>query len=75
MFDQRQKRLAAIAALAVFIVALGAGQENLARAENQPRMERAIDLLIEARAHLQNATPDNGGHRVKAIGQINRAIT
>jgi hypothetical protein len=75
MFDQRQKRLAAIAALAVFIVALGAGQENLARAENQPRMERAIDLLIEARAHLQNATPDKGGHRVKAIGQINRAIT
>ena len=27
MFDQRQKRLAAIAALAVFIVALGAGRE------------------------------------------------
>ena len=75
MFDQRRKRLAAVAALAVFVVALGASQSNLARAENQPRMKRAIELLIEARGHLQKATPDKGGHRVKAINQINQAIT
>lgn len=40
----------------------------------QPHMRNALDHLISARAELQEATRDKGGHRVKAIGLINDAI-
>ena len=69
MIDQRRKQLAAIAVMAVFVIGLGVSQAK------QPRMERAIALLIEAREQLQKASTDKGGHRVRAINQINKALT
>ena len=76
MIDQRRKQqLAAIAVMAVFVIALGVSQANPAQAEKQPRVERAIALLIEAREQLQKASTDKGGHRVRAINQINKALT
>ena len=41
---------------------------------DQPHMERALDLLRQARSDLERATSDKGGHRVKAIGYVNQAI-
>ena len=45
-----------------------------ASAENQPHMRAALNSLQAARAQLQTATLDKGGHRVKAIDLVNAAI-
>lgn len=41
---------------------------------DQPNMQAARSSLQTARAELQKATPDKGGHRVNAIGLINSAL-
>jgi uncharacterized iron-regulated protein len=41
---------------------------------DQPNMQAAKANLQTARAELQQATPDKGGHRVKAIELVNSAI-
>ena len=40
----------------------------------QPHMEAAIDHLRAARADLEAATSDKGGHRVNAIRLVDSAI-
>jgi len=40
----------------------------------QPHMQAALDHLRDARAELDQASADKGGHRVKAISLINEAI-
>jgi len=40
-----------------------------------PRLSAAITALQDARAYLQAAPHDFGGHRVAAIGAIDAAIT
>ena len=45
-----------------------------AYAPDQPRMQAALDLLRSARTNLEAATDDKGGHRVKAIGYVDKAI-
>jgi len=46
----------------------------LINSPDQPHMQRALDLLRDAKANLEAATSDKGGHRVKAIGYVNNAI-
>lgn len=59
----------------------------LSAADNQPRMEKAVELLQEAKKsptpigllekakdHLQNATGNKGGRKVEAVKTINQAI-
>ena len=41
---------------------------------DQPNMEEALDRLRDAKKNLEKATSDKGGHRVKAIDYVNRAI-
>ena len=41
---------------------------------DQPFMKAARGDLNTARSELQKATPDKGGHRVKAISLVNSAI-
>ena len=41
----------------------------------QGNMHRAIEQLRAARASLQEATPNKGGHRENAIGLIDQAIS
>ncbi len=41
---------------------------------DQPHMQRALDLLRDAKSNLEAATSDKGGHRVRAIGYVNNAI-
>jgi hypothetical protein len=40
----------------------------------QPRMDRALEHLRAARAELQAAEPNKGGHRERAIELVERAI-
>jgi hypothetical protein len=41
---------------------------------DQPNMTSALDNLKRAKKNLQLATADKGGHRGKAIDNVNRAI-
>jgi hypothetical protein len=41
---------------------------------DQPRMQAALNHLQNARGNLDAATDDKGGHRVKAIDFVNKAI-
>jgi len=41
---------------------------------DQPHMHNALDALKQARAELEMAIPDKGGHRVNAIEATERAI-
>ena len=42
--------------------------------DKQPLMNRALTQLKAAKMALQTATHDKGGHRVKALEHVNRAI-
>lgn len=41
---------------------------------DQPHMQAALDKLQSARSNLEAATDDKGGHRVKALDHVNKAI-
>lgn len=42
---------------------------------DQPHMQSALDHLKDAKSNLEKATPDKGGHRVKALELVNTAIS
>jgi len=46
-----------------------------AQAANQPHMRNALDDLRAARQQLEAAEQDKGGHRARAIGIVDNAIT
>ena len=62
----------------VTVVALAAvltGGFLMGRASaDQPHMKAALGHLESAKAELEVATADKGGHRAKAIGLVNDAI-
>jgi hypothetical protein len=60
----------ALSALLLLIVA----SMSYANPPDQPYMESARGDLQKAKAELQVAEHDKGGHRVKALGYINSAI-
>jgi hypothetical protein len=41
---------------------------------DQPHMQAALDLLKSAKQNLDNATPDKGGHRKKALEYVKSAM-
>jgi hypothetical protein len=55
-------------------IAVGGLLIPLAYAEKQPHMQHALHALENAKAQLEKAEHDKGGHRVKAIELINHAI-
>jgi len=60
------------AALLTLVLAIGfiAGQLSAA----QPQMQSALRHLRSAKADLNRATNDKGGHRAKALELVNGAI-
>jgi hypothetical protein len=46
-----------------------------AGAPDQPHMQAALTALENAKNNLNNATADKGGHRIKALGYVNDAIS
>ena len=59
-----------VAGLAAAAAALAASPA----AANQPNMEAALEACRTARARLESATANKGGHRKKAIEHVNAAI-
>lgn len=59
--------------MALAIVALSALLAPVSHAD-QPNMQAALTALEQARASLERATADKGGHRVKAMKHVDAAI-
>ena len=62
--------MAALIAAAVSAVA----SSRVATHEPQPFMRAARGSLVRAKASLEKATPDKGGHRVAALKLVSDAI-
>jgi methylthioribose-1-phosphate isomerase len=67
------KYLQLTGALLIGLLASGVIAMQNAQA-NQPHMESALQSLENARAQLNEAERDKGGHRTKAVKLINEAI-
>ena len=59
--------------LSVSVALLMAASVSSAIAD-QPHMQAALAQLRAARAELQKALPDKGGHRVRAMELLDKAI-
>jgi multidrug resistance efflux pump len=62
-------------ALVVLFLVLGLAAAGYANPPDQPYMRAARTDLQQARAQLQKALHNKGGHRLKAIEHINAAIS
>ena len=60
--------------LAAFVVMLGCFAAGYAVAQEQLHMENALSALQRALGELQQAQPNKGGHRERAIGLVQQAI-
>lgn len=60
--------------IASFLLGASLAASTVAYAEAQPHMREALRLLQDARAQLDKAEADKGGHRVAAIGKVDEAI-
>jgi hypothetical protein len=67
-------KLTSFALASLLTVSLSSNLLSTASAEPQPKMREALESLRAAKAALEAATPDKGGHRVKAIAATNNAI-
>jgi hypothetical protein len=67
-------KVTSFALVAVLAAVIGNSAINSADAEPQPKMKSALGHLENALSDLKGATADKGGHRVKAIEQVNSAI-
>jgi hypothetical protein len=63
-FDRRHNHRSSLTAETLF-----------AGAPDQPHMQAALNALQNARDSLNRADADKGGHRVKALGLVNDAIS
>jgi hypothetical protein len=61
--------------IALGTLGIGIGAGAALAAVNQPHMTNALAALQTAKAELQAARQDKGGHRAKALGDVNQAIT
>jgi hypothetical protein len=64
-----------LAGLALPAVLRGQPTPGVHSDPQQPHMRAALEALRTAKRHLDLATPDKGGHRVKALELVNSAIT
>ena len=71
MFQQTKRKLIVPVAL---LAAFGGGLAASSASADQPYMHDALDQLRAARATLSAGAPDKGGHRVRAIALVDRAI-
>ena len=63
-----------ILSVLLLMVTLAVGIYAGRASADQPHMQAALDHLRAARAELNAATADKGGHREKAIALVNDAI-
>jgi hypothetical protein len=73
---RRLPLLVCVLALGVLLgvaVTAGSAQRRQHQPEQQPHMRLALDALRSAEHHLNEATGDKGGHRVRAIRLVHEA--
>ena len=70
----RRQLLGSVVSTPIMLVAVDGLLGAPLAADQQPHMQAAKDSLAAALAHLQQATPDKGGHRVAAIKATQNAI-
>jgi hypothetical protein len=67
-------KLSTLIFASLFSATLATQAFQTAEADRQPQMRSALAALEQAQTHLQKATEDKGGHRVKAIQLTKDAI-
>lgn len=67
-------KLTTFTLVAILAAVINNSAVNPAAADVQPHMKSALASLKSAQQQLQAATPDKGGHRVKAIALTKDAI-
>lgn len=64
--------LALLVGLSTYLLARPAQNRGMARQE--PHMSAALGHLQQAKDELEKATPNKGGHRVKALQLVDQAM-
>ncbi len=72
--DAKRWKVVSLLLAVLLVFSLGMNFTNTASAERQPLMRRALTALQAAERNLARATPDKGGHRVKALEHTRKAI-
>jgi hypothetical protein len=67
-------KISTLALATALVAVIGTSSVRTASAEPQPHMRAALAQLQAAKAQLEKATADKGGHRVKAIALTDQAI-
>jgi hypothetical protein len=67
-------KLSTVVLAGALVAVIGTSSVRTASAEPQPHMKAALAQLQAAKASLEKASADKGGHRVKAIALTNEAI-
>lgn len=67
-------KVTSFALASLFAVSLGTNLVTPASAEVQPKMRDALESLRSAKASLEEAARDKGGHRAKALELTKAAI-
>jgi hypothetical protein len=67
-------KLATLAFAGAAALAIGSNTINSVAADPQPQMRSALGSLESALGSLNKASPDKGGHRLKAIELTKQAI-
>lgn len=71
-----RRPLVLVAATTLLVgAATGFTARGLAETPPQPHMRQALAALRSAQNHLNQATPDHGGHRAAALRHVAEAIT
>ncbi len=71
--NRRSHRIVLLAATAAVVILAACAAPSPAVAD-QPQMQAALSSLREAERHLEKASRDKGGHRVKALEHVRAAI-
>ena len=56
------------------VYSLGNPPQNRQQSREEPHMSAALGHLQEAKAELEKATPNKGGHREKAMQLVDQAM-
>ncbi len=74
----RTRIITAVSTFAVLIglsvYSLGRPAQNHQMSEHEPHMSAAMGHLEQAKAELEKATPNKGGHREKAMQLVDEAM-
>ena len=73
-YTAKPTALGLLSSVSVLVVFLAACAHPRPAVADQPQMKSALTSLKDAERHLEKATTDKGGHRVKALELVREAI-